>query len=236
LQPDTILDALLAEMAPHTMVPAPGLRFTWTTALRLIRENLPGAFVECGTWLGGCAFGMALAQKRVFGQVVRPVYLMDSFAGLPPATNRDGPAAHHYQSLPDHPGYLDNCRAPLDQVVATRAALGLTEAECPIVPGWFKDTVPSLFPVLRERGGIALLRVDCDWYEPVRLVLDQFMPLVPESGVAIIDDYYAWDGAARAVHDWLSANDLPYRIRQGREDPTWAWLEKRAGREFGGPL
>ncbi len=28
----------------------------------------------------------------------------------------------------------------------------------------------------------------------------------------IIDDYFTWDGCARAVHDYLSRNDLPYRI------------------------
>ena len=210
---DAILADLAREMAPHTMVDPAGLRFTWSTALRLIERGVPGAFVECGTWFGGCAFGIALAQLRVLGEVVRPVHMMDSFEGLSPATERDGPAALHYQAHPEDPHFLDNCRAPLDRVLATRAALGLTEAECPVVKGWFSDTVAPMAPVLGAAGGIAMLRVDCDWYEPVRTVLDHFAPLVAETGVVILDDYYAWDGAARAAHDWLSANDAAYRIR-----------------------
>lgn len=231
-----MLSELARELAPHTVVDPAGLIFTWSRALSLIQAGTPGVLVECGTWFGGCAFGMALAQKRAFGRVVRPVHMLDSYEGLPPATTRDGPAALHYQAHPEDPSFLENCRAPLERVLATREALGLTEAECVIVKGWFADTVPPLAPVLRRAGGIAILRVDCDWYDPVRLVLDQFMPLVPQTGIVILDDYYAWDGAARAAHDWLSANDAPYRIRQGGEGLPWSWFEKRPGRVINGPL
>jgi O-methyltransferase len=38
--------------------------------------------------------------------------------------------------------------------------------------------------------------------------------MVVDSGLIIIDDYYAWDGCARAVHDYLSEIKSPSRLRQ----------------------
>lgn len=232
---EDLLRPIIAQVRSHSMVADDALLFSWKTACELIEAGVEGALVECGTWMGGCSFGLALAQQAVFGKVVRPVHMLDSFEGLPPAGKRDGPAAHLYQSRPDDPGFLDNCRAPLDTVLESRAALGLTEQDCLIVPGWFSDTVPALRPSLVEQG-IAWLRVDCDWYEPVRLVLKEFEPLVTSGGIVIMDDYYAWDGCARATHDHLSHNDLAYRLRQEGRDFIWAWFRKQAHRGLTDPL
>jgi O-methyltransferase len=93
------------------------------------------------------------------------------------------------------------------------------------VPGWFDDTFGLARPILEQRG-IALLRIDCDWYDSVKLTLDSFEGFVGESGIIILDDYFTWDGCARATHDYLSQNKLPYRI----ESPPkrfGAWMIKR---------
>ena len=225
---DEILPPIVHQIRHASMVPDDNLVFSWRTALELIEADVPGAFLECGTWLGGSSFGLALAQRRAFGRVIRPIYMLDSFEGLPPATRRDGPAALEYQRLTNHPGYYDNCRAPLEKVLQIREGLGLSDDECPLVPGWFHETLPLLSPKW-EKSGIAWLRVDCDWYDPVRLILDVLEPILVEEGIMIIDDYYAWDGCARAVHDYLSANDLAYRLREGGSE-GWLWFRKRSAR------
>jgi O-methyltransferase len=234
---ETILPDIVAQVRPSTMLSDDALTFTWRAGVELLEAGLPGAFVECGTWLGGCSFGLALVQKRIFGRVMRPVLMLDSFEGLPPATDRDGPAANEYQRRTSDPGYFDNCSASIDQVRRIRDSLGLREEDCPLLQGWFDATVPPLARQLQERR-IALLRVDCDWYDPVALVLECLEPLVSEEGIVILDDYFAWDGAARAVHDYLSHHDLPYRLRQiGAEPvPSGAWFRKRAARQFQGPV
>lgn len=227
---------VIEKVRPYSMVDTQGIVFSCESVLELIANDIPGAIVECGTWMGGCAFAMALVQREKFGEVVRPIHMLDSFEGLPDVDERDGPLAQHYQAHPDDPGYLDNCRAPIERVLDARAALGLTETDCPIRKGWFEETVPGLESELRAAEGIALLRVDCDWYASVRFVLDQLAPLVSTRGITILDDYYAWDGAARATHDWLSVNQKAYRIRQGAEGLPWAWMRHQPAREAGEPL
>src|ERR1700730_291730 len=77
--------ALVAEIVeavrPLTMVHESGVEFVITESVRLVDEGVPGVFVECGVWRGGCAIASLLAQRAAFGQIVRPIYLLDSFEG-----------------------------------------------------------------------------------------------------------------------------------------------------------
>jgi O-methyltransferase len=219
---------ILEQVKPFTMVPPAGVQFTAERVLEVIAAQIPGVVVECGTWRGGCSIAMLLAQRLIFGEVRRPVYMFDSFEGLPPAKTADGPLALAWQKDEASPIYFDNCRAELDTVLQALASQEFHEGDYHIVKGWFADTLPVSRPTLAERG-IALLRLDGDWYDSTMTCFDQLAPLVAEEGIVILDDYYAWDGCARATHDYLSRNDLPYRLRSIPED-AGAYLIKRAFR------
>src|SRR5262249_26780462 len=78
--------------------------------------------------------------------------------------------------------------------------------------GWFNETLPEFVP----EEGIAVLRLDADWYDSTIQCLDALYRHVVLGGIVIVDDYYTWDGWTKAVHDFLSANKLPDRIRQSR--------------------
>lgn len=127
--------------------------------------------------------------------------MLDSFQGLPPATELDGPMALAWQEKTE-----TNCTASLEEVEAVLDGLVGWE----LVPGWFEDTTRELAKRLDE---IALLRLDGDWYDSTLTCLEHLVPLVSEEGVVILDDYYTWDGCARATHDFLSRHDHSYRIR-----------------------
>jgi O-methyltransferase len=187
------------------------LRFTAEQALDVIERGVPGVFVECGVWRGGCAAAMLLAQRQQHGGVVRKTYLLDSFEGLPPATERDGEVALAWQADTTGPSYHDNCRVSVDEVRAAMEALAFPAESWTLVQGWFDETVPPLAQELREQR-IALLRLDGDWYDSTAVCLEHLVPVVPEGGVVILDDYYVFDGCTRATHDFLSHHDLPYRI------------------------
>jgi hypothetical protein len=211
------------------MVPEVGVRFTIEQAVRAVTQAVPGVMVECGVWRGGCSIAMLLAQREVLGHVERPVYLFDSFEGLPPAAESDGPLALQWQQNTGPDQSFDNCRATLDEVQSSLDSIGFTPADYRLIPGWFDDTMPRQADALAQ-SKIALLRLDGDWYESTKTCLEHLIPAVTENGVVIVDDYYAWDGCARAVHEYLGRHNLPYRIRS-LPDFVGAYFVKKAYRD-----
>jgi O-methyltransferase len=196
-----------------TMVP----RSSFGDSLRLCR-NLrasPGCVVECGVWRGG----MSAAMAEVLGPG-RAYYLFDSFQGLPPAQPIDGPHALAWQANPNGAYYYDNCKA--DSGFAEEAMKCSGASSYKLVKGWFKATLPGFVPP----EPILVLRLDADWYDSTRDCLSHLYPYVRVGGVIIIDDYYVWDGCARAVHEFLSSHALTERIRQTRRGV--AYIRKQA--------
>ena len=181
------LTAITARVRPFTMVPDIAVHFTAMETVRLIAEGIPGVLVECGTWRGGCSMAMLLAQQAVFGHVVRPVHLLDSFAGLPAASDRDGPLAQRWQAETNSPSYHDNCMVSEEQLRADITSLDFSEGEYFVHPGWFADTLPSLTARLGETP-IALLRLDGDWYDSTLVCLRHLEPHVAVEGTVLIDD------------------------------------------------
>ncbi len=203
---------ILAKVTPYSMVHESGIRFAMEAALYAIEEGIEGEIVECGSWRGGCAFAMLLAQRARYGEIRRRVHLMDSFEGLPPVEEKDGPLAAAWQDGADPEKFFDNCRAARQDVAEAIEIFGFSDRDICVWEGWFKDTLPD---VVREVAaqGVCVLRLDGDWYEATIDCLNQLEPHTNENGVIIVDDYYAWDGCARATHDYLSANAAPYRIK-----------------------
>jgi O-methyltransferase len=177
-------------------------------------RGVEGCVVECGVWKGGMAAGLA----DVLGPA-RDYYLFDSFEGLPPAKDIDGEAALRWQIDKQAPGYHNNCAASMDEALAT---LSRSRADSVIpVKGWFQDTVPNF----SLPSPVALLRLDGDWYDSTIICLNRFFPVMAKGGLVIVDDYYAWDGCSRAVHDYLSQHKLAERIEV--MPPGVAYLTKR---------
>jgi len=166
-------------------------------------RDVAGAVVECGVWRGGMSAGIAdvLGAQRTY-------ILCDSFQGLPDAKPIDGAAALAYQSDPTHPEYHDNCSASEDYA---RRAMALSAAsDVHIVAGWFEATVPHL----RIPDGIALLRLDGDWYESTMTCLTRIAPRLVPGGRIVLDDYYAWSGCRTAVDEYFKDRD-GFRLQHG---------------------
>jgi O-methyltransferase len=198
---------ILDKVRPFTMVPRESLIDLACQVNAVLSLGIPGDFVECGVWRGGASFLIAdlLRQAEIHD---RKVWLFDSFEGLPPPEEIDGPAAQAYTENTGSSWYFDNCSASFEEVQQTAMDLGLlpyTE----FVKGWFDQTLP----VNRERiGPIAILRIDGDWYSSVRCCLDNLYDQVVDGGFVIFDDYYTWEGCAIALHEFLGARRLGHRI------------------------
>ncbi|MBS1596761.1 MAG: class I SAM-dependent methyltransferase [Bacteroidetes bacterium] len=165
-------------------------------------KNISGDIVECGVWRGGMIAGIAEALK---GQQ-RKYFLFDSFEGLPPAKEIDGERATKWQSDTTGDFYYDNCRAEQDFAIKAMSATG---SDYKLIKGWFENTLPEF----NGSNNIALLRLDGDWYESISISLKFLFPLVVKGGLIIIDDYLAWDGCSKAVHDYLSSIKSASKIR-----------------------
>jgi O-methyltransferase len=181
-----------------TMVPED----IYTANLRLASrvKSIPGAIVECGTWRGGMIAGLAdvLGSKRRY-------FLFDSYEGLPPAKQVDGEVALAWQKNTKSAAYYDNCRASEDEA---RSAMSMSAAsDYTIVKGWFENTLPKT-----DVGPVALLRMDADWYDSTKQILDNLAGRVVPGGVIIVDDYYAYEGCTLAVNE--HAAKQKWMIRQ----------------------
>lgn len=161
-----------------------------------------GDIVECGVWRGGM-----IAALNELAESKKRVHLFDSFEGLPPAQEVDGKEALNWQQNTQGETYYDNCTA--DESFAINAMKISGSNNYRLYKGWFENTLGEY-----EGNPIAILRLDGDWYESTRVCLDKLFPFVAEGGVIILDDYYTWDGCAKAVHDYLSATGSASRVHQ----------------------
>ncbi|MEL6635586.1 MAG: TylF/MycF/NovP-related O-methyltransferase [Bacteroidota bacterium] len=191
----------------HTMVPE-----NWYITNLLLAEKVldqEGAIVECGVWKGGMIGGIA----KILGPQ-RHYYLYDSFEGLPDAQEIDGQRALDWQNNTESPTYYDNCKAAVEDAERAMQIAGARHFE--ISKGWFENTLPQY-----SGGTVALLRLDGDWYDSTMTCLKEMYPRVKKGGIIIVDDYYFWDGCARAIHDYLSEHQATARIKTFNNQVCW---------------
>jgi O-methyltransferase len=157
--------------------------------------------VECGVWRGG----MIAAMAEVLGNTWE-YHLFDSFEGLPKAKEIDGKAALDWQANTSSEAYYSNCMAEMS---FAEKAMSMAGSRPIFHRGWFNETIPNF----RPGQPITILRLDGDWYESTMTCLKHLYPYLENDGLLIIDDYFAWDGCSKAVHDYLSSIKSNSRIR-----------------------
>jgi hypothetical protein len=96
------------------------------------------------------------------------------------------------------------CNASLDDVTANMRRTGYPPERVTFVEGTVEDTIPRIVP-----DSIALLRLDTDWYSSTAHELEHLLPLLVPGGVLVLDDYGYWQGARRAVDEYLAQTGIP---------------------------
>lgn len=194
------IKALFKKYQQFTMVPEKTFAINLELAHQYM-QKVGGDVVECGVWKGG----MCAALAEILGNE-RKYFLFDSFEGLPEVKPIDGIAAKQWQQNKEGEMYHDNCRASFED-----AEKAISQANCSfeIIKGWFENTLPDFSP----ENKIALLRLDCDWYDSIIICLRYLYPKLAMNGMLLIDDYFTWDGCSRALHDYLSEIKSTSRIR-----------------------
>jgi O-methyltransferase len=170
----------------------------------VVRRAIDGCIVECGVWRGGSmmAVALALAQERDIG---RDLYLFDTFEGMTKPTDVDktfdGTSAQALLDRDVSKTRNVSAVAGITDVQQNLTSTGYPRERVHFVKGPVETTVPARGPA----GPIAILRLDTDWYESTKHELVHLFPLLSEGGILIIDDYGHWEGARKAVDEFLAA-------------------------------
>ena len=173
--------------------------------------------VECGVWKGGSTMAMALKLNRL-GVEDRKIYLYDTFEGMSQPSKEDktfygDDATYKFEQKRISQDSSDWCNASLEEVKKNCFSTNYPQDKFFFIKGKVEDTIPKYLP-----SKIALLRLDTDWYESTKHELEYLFPLLEPGGVLIIDDYGHWQGARKAVDEYIQNNRL--KILLNRIDYT----------------
>jgi hypothetical protein len=192
----------------YTMVSIPNLYSLYNSALYVVKNGIEGDFVECGVWRGGCSMMVALVFQK-YGVTDRKIYMYDTFEGMPPPTDQD---LDFNQSSAK--GYLEKkmnkdvnfkwCFADVDDVTRNINLTNYPLDNFILIQGKVEDTLNENLP----KNKLAILRLDTDWYESTKTELVHLYPNITNRGVIIIDDYGHWQGARKAVDEYIQQHGI----------------------------
>ena len=181
----------------HTMIGRERLSHLRRLTERVLREGIPGDFIETGVWRGGACI-MMRAVLHAYDIIDRVVHVADSFQGLPPPDPNNFPLDaeskfHTFKAL----------AVSRSEVEETFKRYGLLDGQVQFHEGWFKDTLPRL-----GNTKFSLIRLDGDMYESTWTALEELYPRLSPGGIVTIDDYSAISLCQRAVDEYRSRHGI----------------------------
>jgi len=222
---NSIID-VIQKVKPFTQTSVDRLSALCEAVKYVVNNQIPGDMVECGVWRGGSMMAVA-HMLLLLEDNNRHLYLFDTFEGMtePSAADISLNGISALNLLDSNQRDDQNsvwCYAPLEQVEAKMIDVGYDSKKIHFVKGKVEDTIPEQAP-----KAIAVLRLDTDWYESTRHEMEHLFPRLSPGGVIIIDDYGHWQGARKAVDEYIQENKV--KILLNRIDYTGrigvAWVD-----------
>jgi O-methyltransferase len=202
---DEIDGELCRRVAPYTMTTPPRIYALRRAVEYVASRPVDGALVECGVWRGGSMMAIASTLLRL-GITDRDLYLFDTYEGMTEPGEEDvkhtGERASDMLAGSSRDSH-DWAVASLEEVREAVLSVGYPEERIHFVAGRVEDTLPAAAP-----PEIGLLRLDTDWYASTKHELVHLYPRLAKGGVLIVDDYAYWQGARRAVDEYIAENEL----------------------------
>lgn len=179
----------------------------------IVSAKIPGAFVECGVWMGGTMM-MVAATLLAMGVTDRKLYLYDTYEGHPKPNEQLDIDLHGHSATIDwaqatEQGTKRWMDVSVDTVSENMARTGYPMENVILVKGKVEDTLPKQAP-----DSLALLRIDVDWYSPCKATMEHLYPRLSEHGVLILDDYGHYQGFRKAVDDYLDKSNSPILLNR----------------------
>jgi len=175
----------------------------------VIHNQIQGDFVECGVWRGGNSILMAMTLSQMDIKD-RKIFLFDTFEGMTEPSKHDKddsglPASRLLEKADKGNGENIWCIASIEDVKKNFDCSGYPEEMVQLVKGDVGITLKDERNLPKE---IAVLRLDTDWYESTKIELEILFPRLVKGGVCLIDDYGHWQGARKAVDEYLQKNEI----------------------------
>lgn len=176
-----------------------------------VQSGIEGDFVECGVWRGGNSIAAKLTFENYGSD--KKVWLFDTFTGMTPPTEHDATRFSEKSAAErfvEAQGLEHNewCFASLEDVQANFKTAGTNPAGVRFVAG---DVMKTLTNSSDIPDALCVLRLDTDFYDSTKAELETLYPRLSVGGSLLIDDFGHWDGARRAVEEYLAT--LPPRSR-----------------------
>jgi cephalosporin hydroxylase/glycosyltransferase involved in cell wall biosynthesis/SAM-dependent methyltransferase len=208
---------ILSVIRPYTLLSEARLFSLYSLARQICLDDIPGNFVECGSYKGGSAALLAVVIKR-YSLRPRLVYAFDTFEGMPEPTEAD-----KHNGIPANltDWGARTLKAPLtDNLDVICQSLDVGDIVIS-VKGLFAQTLPES---KSEIGSIALLHADGDWYESTMDIFNNIYDRVVPKGFVQIDDYGHWEGCKKAIHEFERGCGQSFALRV--IDYTGVWFQK----------
>jgi hypothetical protein len=168
-----------------------------------VQAGIDGDFVECGVWRGGNSIAAKLTFENYGSD--KKVWLFDTFTGMTEPSEVDTSRFVKKSSLErfretQKDQHNEWCFASIEDVRANFEQAGADLSRVQFVAG---DVTKTLADEQNLPDRLCVLRLDTDWYDSTRAELEILYPRLSTGGSLLIDDFGHWDGARRAVEEYL---------------------------------
>lgn len=170
--------------------------------------ELPGVIIDLGVYRGASTFTWAkLCEIYCPTDVRKVVYGFDTFEGFPSLSENDGDLDISQDRKVG--GYFGGSSIEQDLIKAQdamnfdRHLRHINRIE--FVKGDVVKTIPDFISNKGNGLRIALLNLDLDLYEPTKLALEHFVPLMVKGGIIIADEYAVdtFGGESKAIDEYF---------------------------------
>lgn len=181
-------------VTPHTLCTPIRINNLRECAESVLETNIPGDFLETGTWKGGLSVFMR-GILAAFSDTSRNVWVADSFEGLPEIDPNSELKDLIFSFILKKLAH--NLSINFDYVKNLFHRYHLLDGQVKFIQGWFHESLPK-----SSITCLSLIRLDGDYYESTAPVLEFAYPKLSQGGYIIIDDYGLFIGCRRAVDEY----------------------------------